>query len=208
MTQGIIPLKCKTSSGRYVTAALGNVTFRNLCKAPSVGDAASPLIPVQTLLPKQLPETPTSPQPPLPVPGWCLLVTHQCQVVHDTCWVMLVASPGMTAWAAQRIGLCPSSPEPGISHVAGSPSSSCSASPLCDSHIWMCHLLPQFLPLTFSSCQVWELGVDSRSTAIKRGLTLNKWLSWQPWAHPHRLAVQSFLLFALTVPLLLFVCHT
>ena len=84
VTQGIIPLKCKTSSGCYVTAELGNVTFRNLCKAPSVGDAASLLTLVRTLLPKQLPETPTFPQPPSPVPGQCLLVTQQCQVVYDT----------------------------------------------------------------------------------------------------------------------------
>jgi len=42
-----------------VTAVLGDVDFRNLCKAPSVGDTVSLLMLVQTLLPKQLPETPT-----------------------------------------------------------------------------------------------------------------------------------------------------
>lgn len=41
VTQGITPLNCKTSSGRCVTAALGKLTFRNLCKSPSIGNTAS-----------------------------------------------------------------------------------------------------------------------------------------------------------------------
>lgn len=86
VTQGITPLKRKTPSGRYVTAVLGNMTFRNLCKASCIGDAASLLMPVQTLLPKQLPETPHLPPATLtsaravftgyaPVPGgaWHML---------------------------------------------------------------------------------------------------------------------------------------
>lgn len=147
------------------------------------------------------PRPPLPPQPAPPVPGWCLQVTHQCQVVHDTC---LFLSPGMTTWAAQRIGLCPSLPEPGTSHVAGFSSSSCSATPVWGNHIWMCHLYPQVLPLTPSSSQSWELGVGSTSTAIKMGLAPNKWLFWKLRACPHCSAVQSFLLFALTVVSLAF----
>lgn len=61
VTQGIIPLKCKRSSACYVTAVISNVTFTNYCKAPSTGDAASLMMLVQILLPKQLPKTSTSP---------------------------------------------------------------------------------------------------------------------------------------------------
>lgn len=119
VTQRIIPLNYKTTWITYVTATLCSVTFVNLCNAPSFGDATSLLMLVQTLQTEQLPEThstlpPGSWQPLSPAPGRWLLVTYQCQVLHDICWFMLVARARMTTRAAQRTDLCPPLPELGV----------------------------------------------------------------------------------------------
>lgn len=118
VTQRIIPLNYKTTWITYMTATLCGVTFVNLCNA-SFGDATSLLMLVQTLQTEQLPKThstlsPSSWQPLSPVPGRWLLVTYQCQVLHDICWFMLVARARMTTRAAQRTDLCPPLPELGV----------------------------------------------------------------------------------------------
>lgn len=137
------------------------------------------------------------------VPGQCLLVTHQCQMVPDMC---LFIGP---RWQHELPENWPLSLCAWAWHQSRrrSPFSSCSATPLWDNHIWMCQIFLQVLPLTSSSRQSPELGVDSRSTVIKRGLVPSKWLFWQPQACPCCSAVQSFLLFALTVvSLSLYLC--
>lgn len=87
VTQGITPLKCETSLGH-------SETFRNVCKAPSVGDAA-----LCWCWFKACAQDPTSPRP-----GQCLLVMHHCQEVL-TC---LFIGPRMTTWAAENwpLSLC------------------------------------------------------------------------------------------------------
>lgn len=105
---------------------------------------------------KQVPKT-----PPPPVPGQCLLVMPQCQVVPD----VFVHRSQDDNISCQRIGLCPS--VPGISHVTGPPFSCCSAMPLWDNPIWMCQIFPQALLLTSSCSQSLELGVDSRAQLFR-----------------------------------------
>lgn len=184
VTLGVIPVKCKTPLGHSVTAVLGNTTISNGCKAPSIGDAALCWCWFKA-------QKPTSPSARAvfaghtPVPGGA--------------WHVFVQRSQDDNMSCQKIGLCHSVPEPDISHVTGPPFSSCSATPCWDNHSWMCQIFPQVLSLTSSSSQSLELGVDSRSTVIERGLVPNKQLVQQPQACPCPSAVQPFLLFAFLV---------
>lgn len=151
VTQGVIPLKCKTSLGCSVTAGLDNVIFRNVCKASSIGHAA-----LCWCWLKAGAQDPTSPSARAVFAGHA-----QCQVVPD----VFVHRSQDDNISCQRIGLCPS--VPGISHVTGPPFSCCSAMPLWDNPIWMCQIFPQALLLTSSCSQSLELGVDSRAQLFR-----------------------------------------
>lgn len=141
-----------------------------ISNAPSFGDATSLLMLVQTLQPKQLPEThsaltPNYRQPLSPVPGLWLLVTYQCQALHDMYWFMLVARARMTTRAAHRIDLCPPLPERGVESCCMLPLFQLFCNPPQGNHNWICHQFPCFCPLEdwFLQLLEWEVGIDGSS---------------------------------------------
>lgn len=178
VTQGINSLKYMTSSGCYMTAVLGNVTFRNLCKALQVL--------VQTLLPKQLPKTPTSRPATLtsatlvftghtPVPGgaWHML-GHVGGKSRDDDMSHTENCPLSLSLASVTLQVpCP----PAVPlHPCGTITSGCATSFLS-----FCPWLPPAA----------RYRQHSGSTAISRGISPDKWLCWQPRAHPRCSAVWS-----------------
>lgn len=132
---------------------------------------------------KQVPK-----MPPPPVPGLCLLVMHQYQVVPD----MFFRGPRITKWAARKsasLSLC-------VSQT--SVTSQVSPSPDVLPHPWetITAGCAKYFPRFFLQQPVTRVKSRQEEDSYWRGLVPNKWLFQ---ACPRCSAVRSFLLFAFTV---------
>lgn len=98
VSQGLIPLKCKTSLGCSVTAVLGNLTFRNVCKAPSIGDAALCWCWSKRCCQSRCPR-------PHFLSARAVFAGHA--PVPDGAWHVFVHRSQMTTWAARELASVP-----------------------------------------------------------------------------------------------------